>query len=415
MNKKTFKQSKTNDKFRGVFPFEFDDKGDDSPAIPEKIHLVPIGQWEHDLYGPIIINNADIREFIQNFNAGVRKGVFITAGHEGFEELPAVGWIKEVESRDNGLWGEVEWNNRGLTSLQEKEFKFFSPEMCRDYEDPESHEYYRNVLTGGALTKSPYFKELQAIVFSDKNIKSNLNKKETMTKTLEEVLALEVDVLTDEDKAVLEENKATLTDEQRTKFGITVEAPAETEKEKTAREVKEKEDANVVAGLNADGSAKSTETQEHSEKKMVTINASELAILRAKADEGAQAFAELERKNVDGITANLVFSESNKAGKFLPKSKDNLRAFIEKLSKEQRTSFSAITSQLPSLVAFKEVGVSHTATEGTAQAEVEAKIAAKITANPKMRYSEALKEVMSENQGLEQRYDEELPTVKGKN
>jgi phage I-like protein len=404
MNKKEFKQSKTNDQYRGIFPFEFDEKGGDAPAIPEKIHLIPIGQWEHDLYGPIIINNSDIREFIQNFNAGVRKGVFITAGHEGFQELPAVGWIKEVESRDDGLWGTVDWNSTGEKSLSEKEFKFFSPELCRDYEDPQTHQYYRNVLTGGALTKSPYFKELQGIVFSDKNIKS-LNKKIIMTKTLAEVLELEADKLTAEDKEVLEANKGELTAEQAAKYGITVEAPAETPEEKEAG------DANEAAGLNRDGSAKTTE-QEHSEKSFVKISASELKILRDKADQGVEAYAELEKKNIDAITSGMVFSASNKLGKFLPKSKDNLRAFIEKLNKDQRAAFSALVGQLEVSQKFAEVGAGSKAVEGTAVGEVEAKITAKMEKNKDMKYSEALKEVMSENVGLEQRYDEELPSAR---
>lgn len=215
-----YKKTKVNDKFKGIFPFEFAEK--DDKGIPKKIHLVPMGQWEHDLYGPIIINQTDINEFMQNFNQGVRKGVYITQGHEGWEELPAVGWITEVESRSNGLWGSIDWNTEGIRTLKEKEFKFFSPEMCRDYEDPETHQLYRNVLTGGALTKSPYFKELESIVFSDKNIISKFNE-ETMPKTLEEVLALDVTVLTDEDKNVIKENADKLSDEQKVTYASVLE------------------------------------------------------------------------------------------------------------------------------------------------------------------------------------------------
>ncbi len=409
MTKQTFKKTKTNDKFRGIFPLEFDDQGTDAnePALPETIHLIPMGQWEHDLYGPIIINGSDIKEFIQNFNAGVRKGVFITAGHEGFEELPAVGWIKEVESRDDGLWGTVDWNNLGEQILTDKQYKFFSPEMCRDYEDPETHQFYRNVITGGALTKSPYFKELQAIVFSDKNIKNNLNKKEIMTKTLEEVLALEVTALTDEDKAVLEAGKDTLTDEQKAKFFPEVKKE-ETPEEKTAREAKEKEDADAKAKADEDAKAKEdAEKQSMSEKGFVKISASELSILKDAADKGMQAFKELEKKEVSDSVKTLLFSESNKAGKFLPKSADNLRAFMEKLSKEQRTSFSAIIAELPATNLFKEIGAG-SATEGTAMSEVSAKVEAKMSANKNMKYSDAVKEVFAESKELEARYNSEL-------
>lgn len=395
---------------KAILPFEFDDAGEDSVAIPAKIHLIPIGQWEHDLYGPIIINAADIREYLQNFNAGIRKGVFITAGHEGFDEKPACGWIKEVESRDTGLWGTVDWTNLGKETLSDKQYKFFSPEMYRDYEDPETHQFYRNVLTGGALTKSPYFKELESIVFSDKNIKNNFdNKNNNMTKTLEEILKVEdVATLTDEEKAVLKENEADLTDEQKTKFApaLEVKAPEETAEEKTAREEKEKGDANEAAGLNRDGSK-----IEASEKKMVQISASELAILTEKANKGADAFKELTESKLKASVDALIFSETNKTGTFLPKSKDNLRAFMETLNDAQKAKFSALLKDLPKTQIFNELGVK-TGAEGTALAEVEAKIAEKMKANDKLKYADALKQVMAENEGLEQRYSEELPTAK---
>lgn len=408
MTKKNgFKQSKNNDKYKGIFPFEFDESGagGESVTIPNKIHLIPVGQWEHDLYGPIIINNADISEFIRNFNAGVRKGVFITAGHEGMQELPAVGWVKEVEARDDGLWGTVEWNSNGLESLSEKEYKFFSPEMCRDYEDPETHQYYRNVLTGGALTKSPYFKELQAIVFSDKNIKSNLKDKQKMSKTLEEVLALEVTALTDEDKAVLEANKEALNDEQKAKYFP--EAPKAEEKAPEPAPVDPTPDPVPADPAPADDTIKA------SEKGNVVISASEYKILTDKADKGAQAFAELERIEVNGIVEKMLFSESNNAGKFLPKSKDSLRAFVAGLNKVQRVEFSALVGSLEVSNKFNELGASgNKAVEATATVEIETKVEAVLKDNPKMKYSEALKMVLSENKGLEERFDKELPAVK---
>lgn len=416
MTKNTFKQSKTNDKYRGIFSFEFDDKSKDGgePEIPEKIHLIPMGQWDHDLYGPIIINNADIREFIQNFNAGIRKGVFITAGHEGFEELPAVGWVTEVEARDTGLWGTVAWNDSGKELLKQKAFKFFSPEMCRDYEDPQTHEYYRNVMTGGALTKSPYFKELEAIVFSEPKLKSNFKHNENMTKSIDEVLALDITALSDEDKAVLKENADKLTDEQKVTYASVLEVKAtEDEPEpKTAEEKQAEEEANIAAGLNPDGSAKDTTTQEHSDKNgNVVISASEYKALQKKANEGAQAFAAMEKAEITNAFEKMVFSATNKNGKFLPKVGTELRKFMEGLKKDQREAFSVLVASIPSTAIFNEVGGAD-AVDGTAQAEVDSKIAEKMKLNDKMTYSGALKQVMAENKGLEERYDSELVVSK---
>ncbi len=419
----TKEKQKVNDRLIVVFPLEFSEgqaKAGDSPAIPDTIHLIPIGQWEHDLYGPILITNADIREFAQNFNAGIRKGVPITAGHEGFEELPAVGWITKVEVRDDGLWGEVDWNKLGTGILTDRQFKFFSPEFYRDYEDPQTHQIYRNVIVGGALTKSPYFKELEAVVFSDKTIK----KFNETTMDLQAILAKDITTLTDEEKAFVKEHASELTEEQKTSHtAILEEATTETEEEKTARETKEaadktaadeekaKGDANEAAGLNRDGSEKTAEQIQASDKKIVQISASELQILRNKADEGAKAFAEIAKGKLEASVKALTFNENNKAGKFLPKSADNLRKFMETLNEAQRATFSELVAQIPASQIFTEKGESGHAVEGTATAEIEAKVAKKMSENKDMKYSEALKLVMSENKGLEERFDTELVPV----
>ena len=394
--------------YKATLPFEFEEASVSDVVIPQKIHLIPIGQWEHDTYGPIIINASDIREYQQNFNAGIRKGVFITAGHEGFEELPACGWIKEVESRDNGLWGIVDWTELGKETLSDKQYKFFSPEMYRDYEDPETHQLYRNVLTGGALTKSPYFKELESVVFSEpKKIINKFDEKKSMTKTLAEVLAIEdVSTLTDEEKAVLKEGEATLTEEQKTKFAPALEVKAP---EKTPEELeKETGDANEAAGLNRDGSTKEPKI-EGSEK--ITMSKLEFSLLKEKADKGAEAFKELEKNKLDAAVGALIFSsETNKEGKFLPKSKDSLHAFMETLNTAQRTAFSSLLKDLPKSQLFEEKGDGTGGDAGGTDAEeVEKKTAEKITtaekAGKKLSYSEALKQVMSENPELGKRYE----------
>ena len=417
-------KAKASESVIGIIPLEFSDsseeaKGEDGAAIPDVIHLIPVGQWEHPCYGPILITSSDINEFALNFANGVRKGVFITAGHEGMSELPAVGWISEVFPRENGLWGKVDWNEIGKELLADKAFKFFSPEFYQTYEDAETHQMFHNVLTGGALTKSPYFKELEAVIFSEPKQHNSLNSNTMFT--LEELLAKKIEDLTKEEQAFIRENQAKLTEEQKTALTSILDAP-ETPEEKEAREKKEaedkaaadkkaQEDANVAAGLNPDGSAKSADPQVNASEK-VMISASELKVLRDKADEGARAFAELKRQKVEASVTALVFSEGNSKGKFLPKQKDALKAFMETLDDGQRSKFAELVNAIPSKIGMSELGSGDTAVAGTAKAEVDMKIAAKQKENPKMGFSEALRAVMSENPGLEERYDRELVPVR---
>lgn len=407
-------KSKASEKHMGVFPLEFDDDGDesedDSVAVPNTIHVVPIGSWQHDQYGPISVTASDVREFVQNFNMKVRNGVFITAGHEGFQELPAVGWFTKLEARDDGLWGDVEWNENGLEALQDKQFKFFSPEFYPDYEDPQDHQIYRNVLTGGALTKSPYFKELEAIVFSEPKFSKKFN--ETATMELKDLLEKKLEELSEAEKSFIKEHAAELTDEQKSSHASVLEEVAETAEEKAAREkaeadkAAEEKAAADKAAADAAAAAGGDEGVKGSEK--VQISAAEYNLLKKQADQGATAFAELAKSKLDMEVKNLMFSESNKAGKFLPKSESTLRAFVEKLSAEQRTQFSALLKELPKTQIFDELGTGAAATEGTAEAEMEAKTKHVMSENKDMKYADALKKVLSENPGLTERYNTEI-------
>lgn len=401
---------KASGKYIGVFPFAFDDSV--AQAIPDAIQLIPIGQWDHDLYGQILITASDIAEFVVNFDAKVRKGVYITAGHEGYEqELPAQGWVTAVEARADGLWGMVDWTELGKATLTDKQYKFISPEFYREYEDPQTHTLYRNVLIGAALTKSPYFKELQAVVFAEPKIKKLF----TETMDINEITKKAVADLTDAEKAYLKEHKAELTDEQKASYTAVIdEVFEETPEAKKEREDKEKGDANEAAGLNRDGSAKTDLAVEASDKKLVQISASELAILRKKADEGAQAFAEAQKMKLDAAVGALTFSSKNKDGRFLPKDAGALRSFMQSLSVEQSSKFSELMGLLPKNGAaiFSETGLDSKATEGTAQAALDAKVNAKMSAE-KMTYSDALKSVLSENPELETQYDSELTPVRG--
>jgi phage I-like protein len=408
---KTTAEKKLSGKHIGIFPFEFDDDMDAAEdaavKIPDTIHLIPIGEWGHDAYGPIKITMADIREFVQNFNAGIRKGVPITAGHEGFEELPAQGWITSVEARADGLWGNVDWNDLGRETLSDKQFKFFSPEFYRDYEDPQTHNIYRNVLTGGALTKSPYFKELEAVVFSEKGMLKKFNDNNN-TMNLAELLAKDIATLSDAEKTFIKEHKAELTPEQLSSHTSIVDEPAEQKVEDTpdAAPAADTPAPEVVPAPAVETPAADPAAAEVQASEKVLISMSELTILRKKADEGAQAFAELEGKKLDAEVDALVFSEGNKEGKILPKTKTNLRAFMTTLNGDQRKQFSAIINDMPKALAFKEVGDGGV-TDGLATTEVETLVQKKMS-ETKMSYSEALKQVFAETEGLEQRYNESL-------
>lgn len=45
------------------------------------------------------------------------------------QPAPAAGWIKDLEMRDNGIWGLVEWTEKARQMIENKEYRFISPVM----------------------------------------------------------------------------------------------------------------------------------------------------------------------------------------------------------------------------------------------------------------------------------------------
>jgi len=204
--------------------------------IKEKmeIHIIPVGEWKHALYGDMKITTEDIGDFVKNFDMKIRKGVYITEGH-GLGEQPALGWFTKLTHKgEDGLWGTVEWTKKGRELLEEKAYKYFSPEFFNVYEDPQTHRFYNNVLTGGALTNSPYFKELESIVMTEKTILDQFSEKNIMSKE-EKVKELSEDEKNTDENEESEEN--TENTELTEKDKVTFREPVEQSSEKVVYQV----------------------------------------------------------------------------------------------------------------------------------------------------------------------------------
>lgn len=391
----------TKDKLR--FKLEFKESS-------KEVHIIPTGKWDHPAYGEMEITPKDIKEFKKNFDAKVRKGVPITAGHDGFVESAAMGWVIElVDKGKKGLFAIIEWTKQGKTLLEEKSFKYFSPEYYRVYEDPETRKKYENVLTGGALTNSPYFKKLKAVVFSDQDL-INFNEKNM---NIEEILKKDVADLTDEDKATLK--TADLTDDQKDKYKDILEDDGNDSDgddgddndgddgdDKGGEGDKDGDDDDKGGDNDKGGDDKGVEGSE------VKISASELQILKKNANAGAEAMKKLNEQDIEKAATKFEFSESNQEnGKFLPKSKDKVVSFMCSLNKEQSEKFQEILTELPKVQIFGEIGDLGADESKSAMSEIDTKIKELQKEDAAMTYSDALKSVLEANPELSKRYDKE--------
>ena len=131
--------------------------------VPEWVHLLPAAQGEiqtYDARGPYHL--ADIEAVIAASMQSERgmpideNHVIDTAMANGLG-APARGWIKELQSRADGLWGRVEWTKAGRELLADRAYRGISP-MFNHLADKTITRVLR-----ASLTNKPNLKGLVAL------------------------------------------------------------------------------------------------------------------------------------------------------------------------------------------------------------------------------------------------------------
>ncbi|MBB4955564.1 phage I-like protein [Agrobacterium vitis] len=122
---------------------------------PEWLHLLPATSFKGvDGRGPYAAPDADA--LIGLFNSEGRKlpvdenHAIDLAGKSGHPS-PARGWIVELQSRDDGVWGRVEWTEEGQSLVAGKSYGYLSPVFLHSVAKP----YRVDKLLRVALTNDP--------------------------------------------------------------------------------------------------------------------------------------------------------------------------------------------------------------------------------------------------------------------
>jgi len=306
-----------------------------------EIQILKKGEWDHPAYGRVKIDEKIMKEMMTNFNKDIRA-------HSHKEGLP-------VDEEHFSSKGAVGWS-KGRQAIEDKIYKFFSPEFYFKYEDPETRRMHNNVLIGGALTNRPYFKGLKPVVLSEDIIIKNHNRMK-----LSELLTKDVASLSDEEKQFITSKFSELNEGQKVIFDeLKPETNKENNKEeKTDEEKKKEEDAKAEKKAKEDNDKKPEGGVEANEGKIV-MSEKDVIKLKEDAAKGVQASEDLRKMNIEAKVGKLLFSDSNKDGK-LPATanKDNkIVDFIMSLSEEMATKFYEIVNSLPSAKIFGEIGES---------------------------------------------------------
>lgn len=129
---------------------------------PEWIKIFPIGEWDNPAFGRWIIDSEFCRQIVANHRAKV-TGVDIALDLH-HENSAAPGWILGLEDRPDGVWARIRWTPYGEKLVTEGSYRYVSPEWNWEWTRPSDGAIFTNVLTGLALTNTPFFSELPAIV-----------------------------------------------------------------------------------------------------------------------------------------------------------------------------------------------------------------------------------------------------------
>ena len=134
---------------------------DEEESKENWIELFPFGKYDHPVYKDVYMNEKRANNIIDNFNNKVMDvDVAVNYNHK---REKAAGWINELQVKDNGLWGKVEWTEPGANSIRNGEFRYFSPEFAPEWAHPKSGDNFTDVLTGGALTNNPFLKGIKQV------------------------------------------------------------------------------------------------------------------------------------------------------------------------------------------------------------------------------------------------------------
>jgi phage I-like protein/cation transport regulator ChaB len=144
-----------------------------------KIQLFKTGEWSHPTYGKFKITEDDLEAMDENFTAS-DADVVGDYQHGSLSEDPEIakasGWVKKLINKGKELWAEVEWTEKAVEYIKNKEFRFISPEFDLNWKNPETGEKQGPTLLAFALTNRPFLKGMAAVALSEQAAKQMAEK-----------------------------------------------------------------------------------------------------------------------------------------------------------------------------------------------------------------------------------------------
>ncbi len=203
------------------------------------IHAMPIGEYQHPLYGKMSFTSERVSRFAQGVLSKIR-GIDIAIDYAHRNDEEAAGWVQAADARSSGLWLLVQWTKDAANSIKEGKFRYFSPEFADQWTDA-SGTKHSDVLIGGGLTNRPFLKDLLPVNLAE--VLGSKQEKEEVQSMSDELLSKVRDELGLEEDASDEAILEALTE-------MKVSEPKKTEESKPVPAVAMTEDMKVLSEQN---------------------------------------------------------------------------------------------------------------------------------------------------------------------
>lgn len=137
---------------------------------PTWLHAMPYGTYNHPKWGIIEFTQERLSRFVDNIRnkvRGIDPDIDYDHKADPAKGNKAAGWIKDARIDPSGLWIAVEWTPDGWQAVQNKEYRYLSPEFIDEWKHEKTGVSYKDVLFGAALTNRPFLKDLLPISMSE--------------------------------------------------------------------------------------------------------------------------------------------------------------------------------------------------------------------------------------------------------
>lgn len=173
---------------------------------PTWVQAFPLGKWTHPKYGEINVTPDKVARMAANIKSNVRgQELDIDYDHK-MHSGEASGWVKDAQTRTDGLWLAVQWTKDAYTKIKDGAYKYFSPEYADEWTNPVDNKVYQDVIFGGGITNRPFLKGILPLNLSEAfdNVGINTGGK-LDPKKIRELLKLSEDATDEEVTAKLNE------------------------------------------------------------------------------------------------------------------------------------------------------------------------------------------------------------------